>query len=85
MFGNSPSFVTESPWQMPHACTLIRTCLFLGSGTARSTISNEPWGLETCTERNVLFYLLLVFRLSDDISSFLLIAKLHKYQLINTE
>src|SRR5215469_16207626 len=39
--GNKPSFVTESPWQIPHACTLMRTFPSPGSGIFRSTISNS--------------------------------------------
>src|SRR5207253_5341960 len=36
---------------MPHAWTLIRTHPACGSGISRSTISNGPFGLETCTAR----------------------------------
>src|SRR5215472_10725381 len=53
--GNKPSFVTESPWQIPHACTLMRTFPLQGSGIFRSTISNGPLGFETCTERILVF------------------------------
>jgi hypothetical protein len=52
--GNSPSLVKESLWQMPHACTLMPTCLAAGSGISLSTISSGPLGLETWTER--IFY-----------------------------
>src|SRR5207302_10900298 len=40
-------------WQMPHACTLIRTCPAPGSGIGRSTISNDPPGRATCATRMV--------------------------------
>ena len=50
MPGNNPSLVKESLWHIPHACTLMRTCVAAGSGMSRSTISNGPLGLETCTE-----------------------------------
>ena len=48
MPGQSPSFVRESLWQMPDACTLIRTRPVPGSGTSRSTISIGPLALVTC-------------------------------------
>jgi hypothetical protein len=38
MPGNAPSFVNTSLWQMPQACTLIRTSLSRGLGISRSTI-----------------------------------------------
>src|SRR5579884_2589750 len=53
MPGNVPSLVSESLWQMPHACTLIRNVPARGCGTARSTISNGPFARETCTARIV--------------------------------
>src|SRR5262249_27218074 len=53
MFGNSPSLVSESLWQMPQACTLIRTVPGPGSGIGRSTISKGPFGRETCATRIV--------------------------------
>src|SRR5262249_23625020 len=56
MFGNSPSLVTESLWQMPQACTLIRTVLGPGSGIGRSTISKGPFGRETCATRIVAIF-----------------------------
>src|ERR1017187_7394614 len=49
--GKCPSFVNESLWQIPQACTLIRTDPAPGSGISRSTISKGPPGLETCTAR----------------------------------
>jgi len=43
----------ESLWQIPHACTLIRTVPGLGSGILRSTISKGPFGRGICTARIV--------------------------------
>src|SRR5262249_17740129 len=51
MFGNSPSLMMESLWQMPQACTLIRTVPGPGSGIGRSTISKGPFGRETWATR----------------------------------
>ena len=45
--------MSESLWQMPQACTLIRTDPAPGSGIGRSTISKGPFGRETCTTRIV--------------------------------
>src|SRR5208283_6166706 len=49
--GKCPSFVNESLWQIPQACTLIRTDPAPGFGISRSTISKGPPGRETCTAR----------------------------------
>src|SRR5277367_1479002 len=49
--GKAPNLVNESLWQIPHACTLIRTSLGLGVGISRSTNSNAPLALETWTAR----------------------------------
>jgi hypothetical protein len=46
-----PSLVNESLWQIPQACTLIRTDPAPGSGISRSTISKAPPGRETCIAR----------------------------------
>jgi hypothetical protein len=51
MAGNTPSLVKESLWQMPHAYTLIRTCVGPGSGISLSTSSKGPLALETWIER----------------------------------
>ena len=45
--GQCPSFVSESLWHRPHACTLIRTSPAPGRGTGRSTNSNAPPALPT--------------------------------------
>src|SRR5438552_13539925 len=57
-----PSLTSESLWQMPHACTLIRTDPGTGSGIGRSTISKGPFGRETCTTRIVAMVPPVVFR-----------------------
>src|SRR5712664_2717549 len=49
MPGKSPSFVMTSLWQMPQACTRIRTCPAPGLGISRSTISKSAPGFGTCT------------------------------------
>src|ERR1700683_1233355 len=49
MPGHCPSFVSESLWQIPQACTFTRTCPAVGLGISRSTISKSPPGLGTCT------------------------------------
>src|SRR5215467_10052777 len=46
--GQEPSFVNTSLWQMPHACTLMRTCPEVGLGISRSMIWKSAPGLETC-------------------------------------
>ena len=46
-----PSLVRLSLWQMPQACTLIRTDPAPGSGISRSTISKGAFGRATCTAR----------------------------------
>src|SRR6266436_3070795 len=48
MSGKSPSFVMKSLWQIPQACTRIRTCPAPGFGISRSTISKSAPGLGTC-------------------------------------
>src|SRR5215469_16050857 len=48
MPGLEPSFVNTSLWQMPHACTLMRTCPEVGLGISRSMIWKSAPGLETC-------------------------------------
>src|SRR6267142_4299326 len=48
MPGKSPSFVMTSLWQMPQACTRIRTCPAPGLGISRSTISKSAPGFGTC-------------------------------------
>ena len=63
MPGNAPSFVSESLWQMPQACTLIRTDPAPGSGIGRSTISNGPFGLGTCATRIIAILNSSVIRL----------------------
>ena len=45
--GNAPCLVKESLWQMPHACTLIRTCRGPGVGRSRTTSSRGPLARET--------------------------------------
>src|SRR5713101_660107 len=47
MPGKSPSFVMMSLWQMPQACTRMRTCPATGFGISRSTISKSAPGLGT--------------------------------------
>src|ERR1035441_3116219 len=49
--GKCPSFVSESLWQIPQACTLIRTDPAPGFGISRSTLSKAPPDWETCTAR----------------------------------
>src|SRR5260370_3621862 len=49
MPGKSPSFVTLSLWQMPQACTRMRTWPDPGCGISRSTISKSAPGFGTCT------------------------------------
>src|SRR5260221_13744247 len=51
MPGQVPSFVRESLWQIPDACTLMRTCARPGSGTSRSTIWKAPLALGTWAAR----------------------------------
>src|SRR5215213_2491805 len=53
MPGQSPSFVSESLWQTPHASTRTRTSPAPGSGISRSTISKGPPGRVTCATRIV--------------------------------
>src|SRR5713101_9684727 len=48
MPGKSPSFVMKSLWQMPQACTRMRTCPAAGFGISRSTISKSAPGFGTC-------------------------------------
>src|SRR5215469_6605958 len=48
MPGQRPSFVSTSLWQIPQACTLMRTYPAPGLGISRSTISKSPPGLRTC-------------------------------------
>src|SRR5262249_54803042 len=48
MPGQEPSFVNMSLRQMPHACTLMRTCPEVGLGISRSMIWKSAPGLETC-------------------------------------
>src|SRR6266851_2918303 len=48
MPGKSPSFVMKSLWQMPQACTRMRTCPAPGFGISRSTISKSAPGFGTC-------------------------------------
>src|SRR6185437_13691371 len=48
MPGKKPSFVIESLWQTPQACTLMRTCPASGLGISRSTISKSPPAFEIC-------------------------------------
>src|SRR5215467_7341454 len=48
MPGQEPSFVNTSLWQMPQACTLMRTCPEVGLGISRSMIWKSAPGLETC-------------------------------------
>src|SRR6185369_8410938 len=43
-----PFFVSTSLWQIPQACTLMRTCPAPGLGISRSTISKSPPALGTC-------------------------------------
>src|SRR5581483_2264790 len=58
MPGKAPSLVSESLWQMPQACTLIRTAPAAGSGIGRSTISKGPLGRETWATRIVAMRIL---------------------------
>src|SRR5262245_59474692 len=53
MPGKAPSLTSESLWQIPQACTLIRTEPAPGSGIGRSTTSKGPFARETCTTRIV--------------------------------
>jgi hypothetical protein len=53
MPGSCPSFKIESLWQIPQACTLIRTVAGPGSGIGRSTISNSPFARAICATRIV--------------------------------
>src|SRR5262249_38446845 len=55
VIGNRPSLVSESLWQIPHACTRTRTSLAFGSGTSRVTSSIGPPFLATCAYRPVNF------------------------------
>src|SRR5262245_56232804 len=48
MPGQAPSFVTTSLWQIPQACTLVRTSLAPGLGISRSTIWKSAPGFGTC-------------------------------------
>src|SRR5262249_18235409 len=48
MPGQEPSFVNTSLRQIPHACTLMRTCPEVGLGISRSMIWKSAPGLETC-------------------------------------
>src|SRR4029077_19723285 len=48
MPGQAPSFVSTSLWQIPQACTLMRTCPASGLGISRSTIWKSAPGLGTC-------------------------------------
>src|SRR5215468_9872217 len=48
MPGQEPSFVNTSLRQIPHACTLMRTCSEVGLGISRSMIWKSAPGLETC-------------------------------------
>src|SRR6266478_5546356 len=41
MPGQYPSFTRLSLWQMPQACTRMRTCPAVGLGISRSTISKS--------------------------------------------
>src|SRR5262249_51265333 len=56
MFGHSPSLTSESLWQTPHACTLIRTDPGPGSGIGRWTISKGPFGRDNCATRMVAIF-----------------------------
>src|SRR6267142_5812828 len=49
MPGQYPSFTRLSLWQMPQACTRMRTCPATGLGISRSTISKSAPGFGTCT------------------------------------
>src|SRR5438270_13393403 len=51
MPGHRPSLVNTSLWQIPQACTLIRTFPGLGWGISRSTSSKEPFGRGIWTTR----------------------------------
>ena len=55
--GQIPSFVIESLWQMPQACTLMRTRPGPRSGMSRSTISKVLLRLDTWTARIFAMYL----------------------------
>src|SRR5260370_34459917 len=48
MPGKSPAFVMNALWQMPQACTRMRTCPAAGFGISRSTISKSAPGFGTC-------------------------------------
>src|SRR3984893_1428144 len=48
MPGQRTSFVSPSLWQIPQACTLIRTCPAPGLGISRSTIWKSAPGLGIC-------------------------------------
>src|SRR5690348_16612999 len=54
MPGQCPSFTSESLWQTPQACTLIRIQSAGGSGIGRSTISNGPPATATWATRILL-------------------------------
>src|SRR5229473_2691946 len=47
MPGQYPSFTRLSLWQMPQACTRMRTCPAVGLGISRSTISKSAPGFGT--------------------------------------
>src|ERR687884_424635 len=46
MSGNNPSLVTESLWHIPHACTLIRTCVGPVLEVHVLLLPNLPWAWE---------------------------------------
>src|SRR6266566_3031977 len=48
MPGKPSSFVSTSLWQIPQACTLMRTCPTPGLGISRSTIWKSAPGLGIC-------------------------------------
>src|SRR5437868_2881298 len=48
MPGKPPSFVSTSLWQIPQACTLMRTCPTPGLGISRSTSWKSAPGLGIC-------------------------------------
>src|SRR3954454_7716570 len=54
--GNVPSLVSESLWQIPQACTLIRTSPAPGSGMGRSTSSKGPLGRDTWATRITVMF-----------------------------
>src|SRR5258708_24694233 len=51
MPGQCPSFVRESLWQTPEACTRMRTWPAPASGISRSTTWYGPVALTTCAAR----------------------------------